>query len=121
MRMFKWLPVVAIVATACSSDSLSSTTEPTGSQTKTPNPTPTPTPTPTEPVLAMFRDPASSFSTWDVREVQDQVVQFDTVSNSLIWATDGRRFTGYPVVDAYFIRSDKNFQIRFGTKNGERR
>jgi hypothetical protein len=28
---------------------------------------------------------------------------------------------GFPVLDAYYIRADKFFQVRFGTKNGERR
>ena len=53
-------------------------------------------------VLAVFRDPASAFSTIDVRDVQDQIVRFDTVANSLIWAADGRSFPGYPV-DGNFI------------------
>ena len=30
-------------------------------------------------------------------------------------------FTGFPVLDTYFVRSDKFFQVRFGTSNGERR
>ena len=84
----------------------------------TPSPTPTPTPTP---VLAVFMDPTSSFSTSDVRDVQDQIVRFDTASSSLVWALDGRTFTGFPVLDTYYIRADKFFQVRFGTKNGERR
>jgi hypothetical protein len=83
-----------------------------------------PTPPPPPPVqLAMFSDPASSFSTSDVRDVQDvleQIVQFDVANKSLIWKADGRSFTGYPVSDN-FIGSDKHFQIRFGTKDGERR
>jgi hypothetical protein len=83
-----------------------------------------PTQPPPAPVqLAMFSDPASSFSTSDVRDVQDvpeQVVQFDVANKSLIWKADGRSFPGYPVSDN-FIGSDKHFQIRFGTKDGERR
>jgi len=68
----------------------------------------------------VFSDPASSFTTSDVRDVQDQIVRFDTASNSLIWAADGRTFSGYPV-SGLFIRSDRFFQVRFGTKDGERR
>jgi hypothetical protein len=83
-------------------------------------PTPTPTPTPTEVRLAVFSDPASSFSTSDVRDVQEQIVRFNTVDNSLIWAADGRSFMGYPV-SGNFIRADHGFQVRFGTKDGERR
>jgi hypothetical protein len=52
--------------------------------------------------------------------VPEQIVRFDVASNSLIWKADGRTFPGYPVSDN-FIGSDKHFQIRFGTKDGERR
>ena len=47
-------------------------------------------------------------------------MRFDTVANSLIWAADGQSFPGYPV-DGNFIRSDRAFQVLFGTKDGERR
>jgi hypothetical protein len=70
--------------------------------------------------LAIFHDPASTFSTSDVRDVQDQIVRFDTAASSLIWAADGRSFPGY-AVDGNFIRSDRAFQVRFGIKDGERR
>jgi hypothetical protein len=89
--------------------------------TASPSPSPTPSPTPPAPVqLAEFHDPDSTFSTPDVRDVEEQIVQFDVANNSLIWKTDGRSFPGYPVSDN-FIGSDKHFQIRFGTKDGERR
>ena len=65
-------------------------------------------------------DPSSTFSTSDVRDVQDHIVRFNTAGNSLIWAADGRSFAGYPV-DGNFIRSDRFFQVRFGTKDGQRR
>jgi hypothetical protein len=82
--------------------------------------TPTPPP-PSGPVqLAVFSDPASSFTTLDVRDVQEQIVRFDVASSSLIWAADGRSFTGFPV-SGNFIRADRFFQVRFGTKDGERR
>src|SRR5580765_3089847 len=81
-----------------------------------PSPTPTPTPSPAPEVrLAVFSDPDSSFSTSDVRDAQDQqdqIVRFDMANNTLIWA--GRSFPGYPV-SGNFVRSDKNFQILFGT------
>jgi hypothetical protein len=80
-----------------------------------------PTPPPPAPVqLAVFTDPASGFSTSDVRDVQEQIVRFDMTSNSLIWAADGRSFSGYPV-SGLFIRADRFFQVRFGTKDGQRR
>jgi hypothetical protein len=89
--------------------------------TASPSPTPSPTPPPPAPVqLAMFSDPASSFSTSDVRDVQEQIVRFDLASNSLIWMADGRSFPGYPV-SGNFVAEDKHFQVRFGTKDGERR
>jgi hypothetical protein len=88
--------------------------------TASPSPTPSPTPSPAPVQLAVFSDPASSFSTSDVRDVQEQIVRFDVASNSLIWAGDGRSFSGYPV-NGLFIRSDRFFQVRFGTKDGERR
>jgi len=47
-------------------------------------------------------------------------VRFDTASNSLIWAADGRSFSGYPV-NGNFVRADRAFQVRFGTKDGARR
>jgi hypothetical protein len=87
---------------------------------------PTPTSTtstvpPSQPVqLAVFSDPASGFMTSDVRDVQEQIVRFDTANNALIWAADNRSFQGYPV-SGNFIRIDRNFQVRFGTKDGERR
>jgi hypothetical protein len=84
-------------------------------------PTPsTPTPPPGAVQLAVFSDPASTFMTSDVRDVQEQTVRFDLTTSSLIWAADGRSFQGFPV-SGNFVRADKNFQVRFGTKDGERR
>jgi hypothetical protein len=86
-------------------------------------PSTTTQPPPAQVELAVFTDPSSSFSTSDVRDVQDvpeQIVRFDVASNSLIWKADGRSFPGYPV-SGNFVASDKHFQIRFGTKDGERR
>ncbi|HXG54640.1 MAG TPA: hypothetical protein VNJ03_04615 [Vicinamibacterales bacterium] len=70
--------------------------------------------------LVVFRDPDSSFSTSDIRDVQDQIVRFDMTSNSLIWAADGRSFQGFPV-SGNLLRADRAFQVRFGAKDGERR
>ena len=84
-------------------------------------PTPSaPTPPPAAQIqLAVFSDPASTFTTSDVRDVQDQIVRFDTASTSLIWAADGRSFPGYPVA-GNFVGYCCFFQVRFGTKDGER-
>jgi len=88
------------------------------SPTGAPTPTPTPAPTPTS-VPATFTDPATSFSTQDVRDVQGQIMRFDTASNSLIWTPNGQSYAGFPVIDTYFIRADKFFQVRFGKENGQ--
>jgi hypothetical protein len=64
-------------------------------------------------------DPGSGFSTMDVRDVQEQIVHFDT-AGTLIWEADGSRFPGYPV-SGNFITTSQRFQVRFGFKDGERR
>ena len=86
----------------------------------TPTTPSTPTPAPLPVQLAMFTDSVSGFSTMDVRDVQDQIVRFDTANNALIWVADGRSFSGYPV-SGNFMRADRSFQVRFGMKDGERR
>jgi hypothetical protein len=113
MRTHNLLPLLLVTTTvACGGSPQSSTVAPA--------PTPTPAPTPA-PVLAMFTDPMTSFSTPDVRDVQGQIMRFDTASNSLVWILNGQSYPGFPVIDTYFIRADKFFQVRFGTENGERR
>jgi hypothetical protein len=83
-----------------------------------PAPAPSPAPIPME----LFTDPASGFSTSDVRDAQDQIVQFST-AGELLWTADGTRFSEY-FVDGNFIayhhRADRLFQVRFGMKRGER-
>jgi hypothetical protein len=86
-----------------------------GSSSPTTPSAPPPPPAPRTPVIAEFSDPASAFKTRDVRDVDDQIVQFDTANNALIWGVDGRSFPGY-AVNGNFIGG---FQVRFGTKNGE--
>jgi hypothetical protein len=84
-------------------------------------PPPAPQPTPIQ--LAVFTDPASGFSTSDVRDIQEQIVRFNT-ANELIWTADGTRLPEY-LVDGNFIafhhRADRFFQVRFGLRDGERR
>jgi hypothetical protein len=70
--------------------------------------------------LATFTDPSTGVTTSDVRDVQEQIIRFDMANNALIWVLDGTSHSGYPV-DGSFIRSDRHFQVRFGTKDGERR
>jgi hypothetical protein len=81
--------------------------------------TPTPPP-PAAPKIAVFSDPTSSFSTSDVHDALDHILRFDSATSALIWAVDGRSFSGFSV-SGLFIRDDKFFQVRFGTKDGERR
>lgn len=104
--------VMLMVAMPACSDSPSTPTPPT--------PTTAPTPPPMPVQLVEFVDPATGLSTSDVRDVQRQIVRFDRANNALIWAADGRSFPGYPV-DGDFVRSDRFFQVRFGTEAGERR
>ena len=115
--MIMFMLTAVLSAGACGGGG-STPTAPTAANPTTPTP-PTPPATPT--MLAVFKDPASSFSTSDVRDAQGRVVRFDIPTNSLVWTADGRMFTGYPVLDTYYIRLDKFFQVRFGTNNGEQR
>jgi hypothetical protein len=111
MRVSKIILYVTLIsATGGCGSSPSSPTQPSGQ-----------TAPPQQPVqLAVFMDPASSYTTSDVLEAQRRIVRFDTANNALIWVADNRSFSGFPV-SGNFVRSDKNFQIRFGTENGERR
>jgi hypothetical protein len=111
MRLSKAILIFMLIAAIPACGDSNSTSTPT-------QPTPTPTPVPVQ--LAVFMDSATTFSTSDVRDVQEQIVRFDIASNSLIWVADGRSFSGYPV-SGNFVRSDKNFQVRFGMKDGEHR
>ena len=76
--------------------------------------------TPPTPVIAMFTDASTGFSTSDVRDVQEQIVRFDSANGALIWVASGSSFPGYPV-DGHFITSTRQFQVRFGIRDGERR
>jgi hypothetical protein len=115
MRVAKPMTLVVLMAalTACGGSDSAPTTPST--------PTTPPPPPPPAPVqLAVFSDPASSFTTSDVRDSEEEIVRFDVANNALIWAGDGRSFSGFPV-NGLFIRADRFFQVRFGTKDGERR
>ena len=91
-----------------------------GGGSRSPTAPPPPPPPPAAAPQAVFTDSASGFSTSDVRDSQDQIVRFDNTGNVLVWMIDGRRFSGFPV-NGNLIRSDGFFQVRFGTKDGERR
>ena len=88
---------------------------------------------PSAPVLERFTEAATGFSTSDVRDAQEQIVQFST-GTELIWAADGTRLRGYKVhratgsrgIEVSFIEGAIcpewcMFEVRFGTVDGERR
>ena len=92
-----------------------------------------PPPPPPAPTLKVFTE-ASGFSTTDLRDVQDQIVQFNT-ANELIWAADDTRLQGFRVDRHHFETGPVylvsipgttcpqgcSFEVRFGSKDGERR
>jgi hypothetical protein len=70
--------------------------------------------------LATFTDPTTGQATSDVRDVDEQVMRFETPSGVLIWVADGSRHTGWPV-SGQFLDSAHQFQVRFGSRSGQRR
>ncbi len=71
---------------------------------------------------AIFDDPDSDFSTADVRDVNDEIIQFDTETMAIVWVADGRSFqAGNWPVTGNMLGSGGAFQVRFGTVGGERR
>ena len=83
-----------------------------------------PSPAPRTAALARFLDPDSDFATTDVRDAQNEIVQFNT-AGELVWTGDGSRFPGYiadgRVITAGNICPGCYFYVRFGTQDGERR
>ena len=85
--------------------------------------------------LVVFREPATGFSTTDLRDAHDRIIQL-TSNGDLIWTPDGTRIPGYEVSSdssywgppTYFIGLKAQicvhfcaFSVRFGASNGERR
>jgi hypothetical protein len=58
--------------------------------------TSSPAPVPATPTLIAFAEPDSGFSTSELHDVQEQVLQLNT-ANELIWTVDGTRLPGYRV------------------------
>ncbi len=85
---------------------------------------PSPIPQPAPVRLVVFTDGRTPFSTPDVRDVQDQIVRFNTEAEA-IWTADDTRFPGYTVKGATISATGACdpcvFLVRFGTKDGERR
>jgi hypothetical protein len=97
----------------------------------TPSPVPSPAPT-AAPTLVVFTELTTGFATSDLRDAQDQIVQF-TSANELIWAADGTRLPGYRT-NSFISRGHRHqfiegkicaagcaFEVRFGTADGDRR
>ena len=70
--------------------------------------------------LAMFTDPTTGQATSDVRDVDEQVMRFEMPSNVLLWVADGTRHNGWPV-SGNFLDAAHQFQVRFGSRSGQRR
>jgi hypothetical protein len=72
--------------------------------------------------LRLFIEPSTGFSTTDVRDVQDEIVQFST-KGELIWTADGTTLPGYFALDVQIpcVPCDGWLEVRFGTEDGERR
>ena len=81
--------------------------------------TPPPPPAASD-TFAVFMDPNSDFQTTDVRDVDNEIVRFDTTENALVWTPTDLLFDGW-VVDGNFLGEGRPYQVRFGTVSGERR
>lgn len=87
------------------------------------------TPTPT---LIAFTELGTGFSTTDLYDADDEILQINT-ARELIWVADGTRIPGYVYrsntidgVPAYWIQGkicspECAFEVRFGAKDGQRR
>jgi hypothetical protein len=70
--------------------------------------------------LAVFTDPASGFSTADVRDVDDQIMRFKPTERTLLWVEGNLVFDGW-IVDGNFLAEGHPYEVRFGTVSGQRR
>jgi hypothetical protein len=71
--------------------------------------------------FAKIQDPDSDFETTQVRDVDGEIMQFDAVSNELVWQLDGTRIANWRVEGTSLLFGSSEFRARFGTENGERR
>ena len=87
---------------------------------------------PSEPRLIIFTEQGTGFSTADLYDAEDDILQIDTHAQ-LVWVADGTRLQGYHVdghaidgIPVYWISGricspDCAFEVRFGAKDGQRR
>lgn len=121
MRRSQGIIGVIFVQALAGCDATGSSRVPMAPSSVTQTPPPVPQPAPIQ--LALFTDPSSGVSTSDLRDVDEQIVQVNT-ADELIWTADGTRFPEFIAVGnfiAYHHGADTFFQVRFGTKDGERR
>ena len=122
--------VLALGLAGCDASPVS----PTPSSPTAPSPTepslPAPSPVSAAPTLIVFAEPGTGFSTSELRDVQEQVLQINT-ANELIWTADATKLPGYrvenqgypsaPYIVGKICAEGCAFEVRFGTKDGERR
>jgi hypothetical protein len=124
------LTFAPLALTGCGSAASPSSPSPTA-----PSPISRPAPQPPSQSLVVFTESTSGFSTTDLRDVQEQIVQFNT-ANELIWTADGTRLPGFEVDKIHYpgtafidvvgpsraiCPTGCAFEVRFGTRDGERR
>ena len=112
--------VLAVALAGCDAQSSRSLLPLTPSSVSPSNPIP---PTTTR----VFTERSSGFSTSDLRDAHDQIVQFN-IAGDLIWTPDDTRLPGYFVApwSANFVLAPSlcqycGFQVRFGSQDGEKR
>ena len=84
----------------------------------------------TAPALITFTEPGTGFSTTELRDAQEQVLQINT-ANELIWTADGTHLPGYRVdrccypgvsfIVGRICPEGCAFEVRFGGRDGDRR
>jgi hypothetical protein len=90
-------------------------------------PSPSPSATPSEVGLVVFRDPATGFATSDLRDAEDEVMQFSTAGELVFPAIDTRLPGFRPLrgpeqgIEGNICVPECAFVVRFGIKDGERR
>lgn len=78
--------------------------------------------TPTGPNLVVFQDPDSAFTTSDVYDVNEEIVQFEADTKAILWAADGTAYqAGTWVTNENLLGATGFFQVRFGNVSGARR
>jgi hypothetical protein len=125
------VPFILLAIGGCESSGSSSTFRSPSAPSPTPTP-PTAGPPPGPPALVSFRETESGFSTTDLRDVEEQILQLNT-AGELIWAADGTRLPGYRAMSHTFSGGTWHFiegaicsegcafEVRFGSHDGERR